>query len=121
MNRYETIEVWNRVQKIILARIEKLIQDGCDLCKDDKKCEELADSTNKEIVRTLVKEFNISEYEIPRLMDKFYPIIIDWINSLKLKNCERYKEEGRLNELSISITNDLVRSFLEEEDYVELS
>ncbi len=121
MDRYETIEVWDRAQKIILARIEKLIQDGCDLCKDEKKCEEIADTTNKEIVRTLVKEFNISEYEIPRLMGKFYPIIIDWINSLKLKNCKKYKEEGRLSELSISITNDLVRSFVEEEDYVELA
>ena len=107
MDRYETIEVWDRAQKIILARIEKLIQDGCDLCKDEKKCEEIADTTNKEIVRTLVKEF--------------YPIIIDWINSLKLKNCKKYKEEGRLSELSISITNDLVRSFVEEEDYVELA
>ncbi len=79
----------------------------------------MSDELTKILVKYMIEERWIPENEISSLMHKFNPQIEKWINEILLIRWDFLREEGVLERYAISLTKDLVRTFLEEEDFVE--
>ncbi len=119
MLKYETIQVWDAIQLSIMDWIESVIIVGWNIFRGKNKIKEMSDELTKIIIKFKIDQNWISECDILRLLDKFQPQIHKWIDDILLIRWDFLRKEGELKRYAISITKDLVKSFLEEEDFVE--
>lgn len=119
MLKYETVQVWDAIQISIKEWIESVILIGWNVFRGQDKRKELSDELTNTLVKYMIKEEWISENEILYLKDRFYPQIEKWINEILLIRWDFLRKEGILERYAISLTKELVRVFLEEEDFVE--
>ena len=119
MLKYETVQVWDTIQFSIMEWVESIILIGWNIFRGHEKIKEMSDELTKIITKQMIEEKWISECEIIYLMDKFSPKIADWIKDILLIRWDFLRKEGVLERYAISLTKELIRAFLEEEDFVE--
>ena len=119
MLKYETIEVWDAIQLSIMDWIESVIIVGWNIFRGKDKIKEMSDELTKKIVKFMKVQSWISEYDVIRLLNKFQPKIHKWIDDILIIRWDFLRKEGELERFAISLTKDLVKSFLEEEDFDE--
>ena len=119
MLRYETVNIWNCIQKDIEEWIDSIIVEGWNIYREKKILEDISEELCKIIVKSLIKDIGVSESEILRLLDKFYPAIYVWIDEILLNKSDFIRKNGKVKEFSIKLTKCIIRLFLEEEDITE--
>ena len=119
MMMHETVNVWKNIHLIINEWIEEVILAGWNIFRDANEIEELAEKLTRQVVKSLVLNCGISEFEITKLLSEFYPTISNWIEEVLMNRWDFVRKKSKQTQLSIKITKKIIRSFLEEEDYIE--
>ena len=119
MLKCETVEVWDAIQLSIMDWIESVITVGWNIFRGKDKIKEMSDELTKIIIKFMIEQSWISEHDVIGLLNKFQPQIHKWIDDILLIKWEFLRKEGELERFAISLTKDLVKSYLEEEDFVE--
>lgn len=119
MLKNETINIWDKIYEILCEWIESVIKEGWNIWRGEERLKEIADILTKKILKALNQDLGVPEYQINRLIDLFHPMIFTWIDNILLVRTDFYRNPQRLRKYATEITSDLVRIFLNEEDFVE--
>ena len=119
MLKYETITIWDTIHKIMVEWIESIVKEGWNIWRAEDRLTEIAENLTKRIVKSLYQKTGVDENQILHLLDLFNPVIYTWIDNILLEKSDFYRYPEKLQRYSITITSDLVRLFLKEEDYIE--
>ena len=113
------IQFKDRIQIIMKEWLESVIIEGCNIYRGRQKIEDIADCLTKSIVKTLISENYISEYDIIWVMDKIHPQIFIWIDKILILKWDILRNHGEQEAFTDSIITELVRFLQREEDFLE--
>lgn len=119
MLHYETINIWDTINRVIVEWIESVVKEGWNIWRGKERLEEIAETITKKILKSLNQDLGVSEFHILRLIDLFNPVIYTWIDNILLIKSDYIRNPQKLNNYAVIITSDLVKLFLKEEDFVE--
>ena len=115
MQQYGDISVWKNIQDIIIEWIESVIREGETLYRGKIAIDQMAMILAERIALILDKDISINSNKHSLIALTFHPVIYTWVDNILLTKWDFYRNQSKFKEFAISISEDLIQTFKEEE------